>query len=40
MQKLTILYVFCDKERKNLFINLKTVSNVFSFALHVKVFLC
>ena len=35
-----ILYVFCDKERKNLFIHLKTVSNVLSFALHVKVFLC
>ena len=32
--------VFCDKERENLFIDLKTVSNVLSFALHVKVFLC
>ena len=32
--------VFCDKERENLFIDLKIVSNVLSFALHVKVFLC
>ena len=35
-----IIVCFCDKERKNLFIHLKTVSNVLSFALHVKVFLC
>ena len=28
------------KRGKNLFIDLKTVSNVLSFALHVKVFLC
>ena len=34
------LYVFCDRERKNLFIHLKTVSNVLSVTLLVKVFLC
>ena len=34
------LYVFCDRERKNFFIHLKTVSNVLSVTLLVKVFLC